>query len=119
MFDSSSWLSFLDARRGEELFKRTCTFEGPRPAVDLDNNPAVLKDLFTLFLGTSGPGPSLDASKKPGQRAEPASAAVRSRILALLCRSIPAAGMFPQTLLVIEQAVYGVTSGMQAVVDVM
>lgn len=94
-------------RLGEELFKRQCGSEGPRPDLDLENSPSLLAALFSLFLGSAGPGATLDASLPEAQRTQPASAALRSRVLALLCRSVAAAAHFPATLLVIQEAVYG------------
>lgn len=37
--------------------------------------------------------------------------AVRVRVLGLLCRSVAAASVFPQTLITIDQAVYGSSAG--------
>lgn len=123
-------------RRGDDLLRRHCGTEGPRPAVDLEGDPALLAALFGLFHGHNPAMPGADGTPE-GKRAQPASAAgrlrfdtaglqiklrhmrdcgllpvgpvpaVRSRILGLLCRSVAAASLFPQTILTIEEAVYG------------
>ncbi len=73
-------------RRGEELSKRLCATEGPKPAVDLDRDPqGVLTHLFALFHGTAGlagsklPGLPDAATLPPDAHKQPASAAGGSR----------------------------------------
>lgn len=45
----------IGCRRGEELFKRICATDGPRPAVDLERSASTLTALFALFHGDAAP----------------------------------------------------------------
>ncbi|KAF5832303.1 proteasome stabiliser-domain-containing protein [Dunaliella salina] len=94
------------SKRGEELQKKLCSTDGTRPAVNLEQEEGVLRDAFALFHGNAS-GVALNAAVPEGQRVQPASPAVRSRLLSLFCKSVAAANMFPQTITTIQEAVFG------------
>lgn len=115
------------SRLGDTLLKKRTGVDSPKPAVDLEA-AAVVLPLFALFLG--GPGAVCDggllrgglgteqhpeaaagaaAALAPGGEdvREPASAALRGRILGLLCKSLAAASVFPQAVDAIAACLWG------------
>ena len=66
-------------------------------------DPAVVKALYRLYLGT----PADDKSVAPANRQLHASAAVKLRIIAQLCRSVLATNTFPSSIKVIFDSSYG------------
>lgn len=70
---------------------RRCTTDGARPPVDLED-AALGQRLFRLFHGSPA------TSAAAGDAVEPASPAVRVRLMGLFSKSIAAANAFPANL---------------------
>ncbi|KXZ47234.1 hypothetical protein GPECTOR_37g240 [Gonium pectorale] len=103
------------ARRAEELLKRSAALDPGRPAADLES-PALVGALLRLFhgggiqdwnRGPEQPGAAAAAGggSDPDKEPAPASPALRSRIVAVLCRSVTFANTFPGSLLTIQECV--------------
>ena len=87
------------AKRGEELLRRRCVWDTNRPTVDLED-VAIVSKLYRAFLG--------DPESVPIEsRANPASPALKLRLIALMCRSVAAANAFPHTVQAIFTGLYG------------
>ena len=87
------------AKRGEELLRRRCVWDTNRPTVDLEDG-AIVSKLYRAFLG--------DPESVPIEsRANPASPALKLRLIALMCRSVAAANAFPHTVQAIFTGLYG------------
>ncbi len=78
-----------------------CGIDSAKPSVSLEE-PALVDQLFTIFHG-SATNEALPAE----QRTQPASAALRSRLLSLLVKSAAAANRFPLTFVTVEECVFG------------
>ncbi|CAK0785632.1 hypothetical protein CVIRNUC_008843 [Coccomyxa viridis] len=89
------------ARRGEELSKKRCSTDGNKPDISLED-AELIKAMFSLFHGSGQKGAQLPAE----QMVQPASAAVRARLMSLLKRSLAAANAFPDNLQAIFACVF-------------
>jgi proteasome component ECM29 len=86
--------------RGEELLKKRCAVDSPKPSVNLED-PTIIQMLSTLFLGTvSREDLPKDARKQP------ASPPLASKLLTIFTKSIAAANCFPDTMLIITQCLF-------------
>ena len=72
-------------RRGEELLKKICCLDTPKPSVNLES-ANLIRELLDVFLGDAGNG------------IPAAGNALRLRIMSLLIRSVSAANMVPGSL---------------------
>lgn len=98
-------LALMGCRRGEELLRKQCGLDSPKPSVNLEDS-ALLDRLFHLFQGSAGTA-GLDAGGSPGEAAGsappaddwvmPAGVLLQSRIMSLFTKSILAANHFPGT----------------------
>ena len=76
-----------------------CSTDGNKPDVSLEN-AELIEAMFSLFHGSGQKGAQLPAE----QTVQPASAAVRARVMSLLKRSLAAANAFPDNLQVHSHA---------------
>ena len=76
-----------------------CSTDGNKPDVSLED-AELIEAMFSLFHGSGQKGAQLPAE----QTAQPASAAVRARLMSLLKRSLAAANAFPDNLQVHSHA---------------
>lgn len=91
---------------GERLLMKTCVFDTARPTVNVED-ANVIKPLFDMYLGTME-----DPMIPEAQRRHPASKALRSRIIGILCKSTLACNMNPESIIVIHDCVFGDFAGM-------
>lgn len=95
----------LACRRGEELLRKRCGLDSPKPSVNLEDH-ALLDKLFHLFQGSAGTdaeGVAGGAEGVPPQDdwVMPAGVLLQSRIMSLFTKSLLAANHFPGTVQVI------------------
>ena len=90
-------------RRGEELLRKRCGLDSPKPSVNLDD-PFLMSKLFHLFQGSSqGDAASNSqqataaATAVPDSHVLPAGVLLQSRLMNLFTKSIAAANHFPGT----------------------
>jgi len=97
------------AKRGDELYRKTCVIDSSRPTVDIED-PSLNLAMFDLFLGTMD-NDGFDML----DRKLPASQSIRSRLLSVFCKSMYAANCNPQTMMIITDCLFGesVTVSMQ------
>ena len=97
------------AKRGGELYRKTCVIDSSRPTVDVED-PTLNLAMFDLFLGTMD-NDGFDIL----DRKLPASQSIRSKLLTVFCKSMYAANCNPQTMMVIMDCLFGesVTVSMQ------
>lgn len=97
----------IACRRGEELLRKRCGLDSPKPSVNLED-PTLLDKLFHLFQGSAGS----DAEGVPGDQegappqddwVMPAGVLLQSRIMSLFTKSLLAANHFPGTVQVIHR----------------
>ncbi|KAL3147888.1 hypothetical protein ABBQ32_002606 [Trebouxia sp. C0010 RCD-2024] len=104
------------SRRGEELLRKRCGLDSPKPSVNLED-PALISKLFHLFQGS--PEPQAASTTQPAAAAAtavadshvlPAGVLLQSRLMSLFTKSTAAANHFPGTIQVILSCVYGPTT---------
>ncbi|KAK9810293.1 hypothetical protein WJX72_008148 [[Myrmecia] bisecta] len=88
------------SRRGDELLRKRCGLDSPKPAVDLEDK-ALVDKLFALFHGRTDEGLDDDA------KVVPAGPLLQARLVSLFTKSITAANCFPATVQAIFACVYG------------
>ncbi|DBB07277.1 TPA: hypothetical protein ACH3X3_008782 [Trebouxia sp. C0006] len=100
------------SRRGEELLRKRCGLDSPKPSVNLEDS-ALMAKLFNLFQGSVQPnmgGASQEAAAVPDDQTLPAGVLLQSRLMNLLTKSTAAANFFPGAVQVILSCVYGTTT---------
>lgn len=94
----------LSFRRGEELLRKRCGLDSPKPSVNLED-PALISKLFHLFQGS--PEPQAASTTQPAAAAAtavadshvlPAGVLLQSRLMSLFTKSTAAANHFPGTI---------------------
>ena len=95
-------------KRGEAMLAKTCVVDTARPTVDVENRDA-LKRLYNVYLGNME-----DETVPEGLRRPPASRALQSRIVAVLCKSTLACNMNPESSMVIHDAIFGSAAGVSS-----
>jgi proteasome component ECM29 len=90
--------------KAEELLKRLCSIDGPRPSIDLEH-PVLISKMMRLFHGTSE-----DETVTASERKQPASLPIKIRLMHLFNRSIAAANTFPFTVQTIAVCIYGTST---------
>ena len=91
--------SSLPRRRGEELLRKRCGLDSPKPSVNLDN-PALMAKLFQLFQGSpehATANTSQQTAVVPDDHVLPAGVLLQSRLMNLFTKSTAAANSFPGT----------------------
>ena len=88
-----------EAYRSSCVCAHRCSTDGNKPDVSLED-AELIKAMFSLFHGSGQKGAQLPAE----QTVQPASAAVRARLMSLLKRSLAAANAFPDNLQVHSHA---------------
>ena len=88
-------------RRGEELLRKRCGLDSPKPSVNLDDSALIAK-LFHLFQGSVQPNmgsasASQEAAAVPDDHTLPAGVLLQSRLMNLFTKSTAAANFFPGT----------------------
>ncbi len=88
-------------RRGEELLRKRCGLDSPKPSVNLDDSALIAK-LFHLFQGSVQPNmgsasASQEAAAVPDDDTLPAGVLLQSRLMNLFTKSTAAANFFPGT----------------------
>lgn len=91
---------------GERVLMKTCVFDTARPTVDVEDID-VIKSLFEMYLGTME-----DSMIPEDQRRHPASNVLRGRIVGILCKSIRACNMNPESIMVVHDCVFGDSVGL-------
>lgn len=86
--------------RGEELLKKRCAVDSPKPSVNLED-PTIIQMMSTLFLGTVAREDLPEDARK-----QPAPPPLASKLLTIFTKSIAAANCFPDTMLIITQCLY-------------
>ena len=84
-------------RRGEELLRKRCGLDSPKPSVNLEDS-ALMAKLFNLFQGSVQPnmgGASQEAAAVPDDHTLPAGVLLQSRLMNLFAKSTAAANFFP------------------------
>ena len=85
-------------RRGEELLRKRCGLDSPKPSVNLED-PALVANLFRLFQGSAQPAGGGDsqaaAAAVPDDHVMPAGVLLQSRLINLFTKSTAAANFFP------------------------
>lgn len=86
-------------RRGEELLRKRCGLDSPKPSVNLEDS-ALMAKLFHLFQGSVQPNTgsaSQEAAAVPDDHTLPAGVLLQSRLMNLFTKSTAAANFFPGT----------------------
>ncbi len=86
-------------RRGEELLRKRCGLDSPKPSVNLED-PALMTKLFHLFQGSAQPSLGSDNQEAATVAADhvlPAGVLLQSRLMNLFTKSTAAANSFPGT----------------------
>lgn len=91
---------------GERVLMKTCVFDTARPTVDVEDMD-VVKPLLEMYLGTME-----DSSIPDNRRRQPASDILKRRILGILCKSITACNVMPESLLVVLDSAFGDSVGL-------
>lgn len=103
----------LSSRRGEELLRKRCGLDSPKPSVNLED-PALISKLFHLFQGS--PEPQAASTTQPAAAAAtavadshvlPAGVMLQSRLMSLFTKSLAAANHFPGTIQVPSLYLHG------------
>ncbi len=95
-------------KRGEAMLAKTCVLDTARPTVDVENRDA-LKNLYDAYLGNLE-----DETVPEGLRRQPASRALQSRIIVVLCKSTLACNMNPESSMLIHDAIFGSAAGVSS-----
>lgn len=90
-------------RRGEELLRKRCGLDSPKPSVDLES-PLLMAKLFDLFKGSpepeaarNSPQATAAATAVADSHVVPAGVLLQSRLMSLFTKSTAAANHFPGT----------------------
>lgn len=91
-------------RRGEELLRKRCGLDSPKPSVDLESASLMAK-LFHLFQGSPEPQAASNSQQAPAAATAvadshvlPAGVLLQSRLMSLFTKSAAAANHFPGTI---------------------
>ena len=95
-------------KKGEAMLAKTCVVDTARPTVDVENENS-LRKLFNAYLGNVE-----DEGVPEKSRRQPASRALQSRIIAVLCRSTLACNMNPESSMIIHDAIFGNSAGVSS-----
>ena len=95
-------------KRGETMLAKTCVVDTARPTIDVENREA-LKLLYDVYLGNME-----DETVPERVRRQPASRALQSRIIAVLCKSTLACNMNPESSMLIHDAIFGSAAGVSS-----
>ena len=89
----------LAFRRGEELLRKRCGLDSPKPSVNLED-PSLISKLFHLFQGSpeaQAASTSQPAAAVADSHVLPAGVLLQSRLMSLFTKSLAAANHFPGT----------------------